>query len=117
MSSSGLPDAAAVAAMSPADREAFVRSLDRQRRCLEAQIATFVHTVAQVGGHLDDRHRTPKAWGQAACNWSGSEAARFVKAGTTLARLPAAAELAEAGELGVAQLHACLLYTSPSPRD
>ena len=106
MSSSGLPDAAAVAAMSPADREAFVRSLDRQRRCLEAQIATFVHTVAQVGGHLDDRHRTPKAWGQAACNWSGSEAARFVKAGTTLARLPAAAELAEAGELGVAQLHA-----------
>jgi len=106
MSSFGLPDAVAVAAMSPAEREAFVRSLDRDRRRAEAQVAMFVHTVAQVGGHLDDRHRTPKAWGQAACNWSGAEAARFVKAGATLALFSSAAALAETGELGVAQLHA-----------
>jgi hypothetical protein len=106
MSSFGLPDAVAVAAMSPAEREAFVRSLDRERRRAEAKVAMFVHTVAQIGGHLDDKHRTPKAWGRAACNWSGAEASRFVKAGTALATLSSAAELAEAGELGVAQLHA-----------
>lgn len=106
MSSFGLPDAAQVAAMSPAEREAFARVLDRERRRVEAKVAMFVHTVAQVGGHLDDKHRTPKAWGQAACNWSGAEAARFVKAGTALATFDSARELAEAGELGVAQLHA-----------
>ena len=66
----------------------------------------FVHTVAQIGGHLEDKHRTPKAWGQAACNWSETEAGRFVKAGKTLALFDSARELAEAGELGVAQLHA-----------
>ena len=92
--------------MSPAEREAYARGLDRERRRAEAKVAMFVHTVEQIGGHLDDNHRTPKAWGQAACNWSGAEAARFVRAGTALATFSSAAVLAEAGELGVAQLHA-----------
>ena len=115
MSSFGLPDAVAVAAMSPAEREGFARSLDCERRRAEAKVAMFVHTVAQIGGHLDDKHRTPIAWGQGACNWSGAEAARFVKAGKTLATLSSAAELAEAGELGVAQLHA-LSWVVTNPR-
>ena len=106
MSSFGLPDAAAVAAMSPAEREAFARVLDRERRQAEARVAMFVHTVAQIGGHLEDKHRTPAAWGRAACNWSDGEAGRFVKAGKTLALFDSARKLAEAGELGVAQLHA-----------
>ena len=106
MGSFDLPDAVRVAAMSPAEREAYARGLDRERRRAEAKVAMFVHTVEQIGGHLDDNHRTPKAWGQAACNWSGAEAARFVRAGTALATFSSAAVLAEAGELGVAQLHA-----------
>ncbi|MGB8861011.1 MAG: DUF222 domain-containing protein [Ilumatobacteraceae bacterium] len=106
MSSFVLPDATAVAAMSAADREAFVRSLDRERRRAEAQVAAFVHTVAAVGAHLADGHRTPGAWGRAACNWSNLEAGRFVKAGATLARFSSAATVAQAGNLGVAQLHA-----------
>ncbi|MGB8862281.1 MAG: DUF222 domain-containing protein, partial [Ilumatobacteraceae bacterium] len=106
MSSFDLPDAAAVAVMSPAEREAFLRSLDRQRRRAEAQVAMFVHTVASVGGHLEDGHRTPRAWGQASCNWSFAEAGRLVKAGAALARFPSAVVSAESGELGVAQLHA-----------
>ncbi len=66
----------------------------------------FVHTVAHVGGHLEDGHRTSRAWRQAACNWSSAEAGRLVKAGAMLAQFPSAVVLAQAGELGVAQLHA-----------
>ena len=77
--------------MSPAEVEAFVRELDRERRIVEARIATFVHQVAQSGAFAVDKHRTPKAWGKAACNWSGAEAARFVKAGAMLATFDTAA--------------------------
>jgi len=104
-----------VAAMSPAQAEAFVRELDRQRRTVEAQIATFVHQVAETGLFAVDKHRTPKAWGKAACNWSGSEAARFVKAGDMLATFETAAALAAEGGLGVAQLHA-LAAVAANPR-
>ncbi len=92
--------------MSPAEAEQFVRDLDRQRRIVEAQIATFVHQVAETGLFAHDKHRTPKTWGKAACNWSGAEAARFVKAGAMLAKFDSAAALAADGGLGVAQMHA-----------
>ena len=106
MSSFDLPDEVAVAAMSPAEREIFLRELDRDRRRAEAKVAMFLHTVASVGGHLEDGHRTPRAFGQAACNWSHTEAGRLVRAGNTFTLFPSAVALAEAGELGVAQLHA-----------
>ena len=106
MSSFDLPDAAAIVAMTPAECEAYLRVLDRERRRAEAKVATFLHTVASVGGHLVDGHRTPRAFGQAACNWSFAEAGRLVRAGRALAMFSSAAAVAEAGELGVAQLHA-----------
>ena len=106
MGSFDLPDAAAVAAMEPAEVEAYLRGLDRERRRAEAKVATFLHTVTSVGAHLVDGNRTPRAFGQASCNWSFAEAGRLVKAGKTLELFPTAAALAEAGELGVAQLHA-----------
>jgi len=86
--------------------EALVRGLDRERRRLEAAIATFVHRVGESGTYLVDKHRSPKAWGKAACNWSRGEAARFVRAGAVLDRFSSAAARASQGELGVAQLHA-----------
>ena len=95
-----------VAAMSPAEAEQFVRGLDRERRIIEARIATFVHQVAVTGLFAADKHRTPKAWGKAACNWSGAEAGRFVKAGAMLATFDSAADMAARGDMGVAQMHA-----------
>ena len=95
-----------VAAMSPAEAEQFVRGLDRQRRIIEAQIATFVNQVAVTGVFAADKHRTPKTWGKAACNWSTAEAARFVRAGSMLATFDSAAEMAARGDMGVAQMHA-----------
>ena len=95
-----------VAAMSPAEAEEYVRALDRIRRIAEAEIATVVHQIGQTGLYAQDKHRTPKAWGRAACNWSGAEAARFVRVGTMLATFDSAADLAARGEMGVAQMHA-----------
>ena len=95
-----------VAAMSPAEAEQYVRALDRERRIIDARIASFVHQVGQTGLYSADKHRTPKAWGKAACNWSGAEAARFVRVGTMLATFDTAAEAAANGDIGVAQMGA-----------
>ena len=92
--------------MSPADLESFARAMDRERRIIEAKIATFVHRVSESGGYLHDKHRTPKTWGKAACNWSNAEAARFVRVGSMLATFDTAAEMAARGDMGVAQMHA-----------
>ena len=106
MSSWLIPTDDQIGSMPPADVEAFIRGLDRERRRVEAAIATFVHRVGESGAYLVDKHRTPRAWGKAVCNWSGAEAGRFVRAGEVLARFDSAAALASQGELGVAQLHA-----------
>jgi hypothetical protein len=106
MSSFDLPDAVAIVAMSPAEREEFLRGLDRERRLAEAKVATFLHAVGEVGGHLEDGHRSLRAWGQSSCNWSHTEANRLVKTGRMLDTYQTAAVLAESGELGVAQMHA-----------
>ena len=92
--------------MSPAEAVEYVRALDRERRILDARIASFVHQVGQTGLFAVDKHRTPKAWGTAACNWSGAEAARFVRVGTMLATFDTAAEMAARGDIGVAQMGA-----------
>jgi hypothetical protein len=110
-----LPSVEEIGAMSPADCEAFERELDRERRRYEAAIATFVHRVGESGAYLTDKHRSPKAWGKAACNWSGAEAGRFVRAGAMLARFDSAADLAAEGRLGVAQMHA-LAQVVANPR-
>jgi len=106
MSSFEVPGVEEVAGMSPAELEAFVRGLDRVRRQVEGAIATFVHRVDESGAYRTDKHRTPKAWGKAACNWSGGEAARFVRAGNVLDTFSTAAAACAEGQLGVAQLHA-----------
>ncbi len=109
MSSITVPDVDAVRAMAPAQLEALARELDGVRRAAETALATLVARVEEVGAHRHDGHRTARAWGMAACNWSLPEAARFVKAGHLLARFPSAAGM------GVAQLHA-LAALAANPR-
>ena len=106
MSSCGLPEVGEIGEMSAADVEAYVGSLDRERRVAEAKLAMFVQRVELSGAHHVDGHRSVKAWGKAACNWSGAEAARFAKLGRLFNRFTSAAELALRGGLGVAQVHA-----------
>jgi hypothetical protein len=109
MSSFVVPDVEAVRSMSPADLEALARELDGVRRAAETALATLVSRVEESGAYRVDGHRTARAWGMAACNWSLPESARFVKAGHLLARFPSAAGL------GVAQLHALAAVTA-NPR-
>ncbi len=104
--SSQVPTVAEIAGMSPADLEVLARGLDGDRRRVEAALATLVHRVDMAGAFTGDGHRSVKAWGRATCNWSGGEAARFVKTGRMLARFDSAATAASNGELGVAQMHA-----------
>lgn len=110
-----MPTVVEIAGMSPAELEVLARRLDGERRRVEAALATLVDRVGASGAFGRDGHRSVKAWGRAACNWSGAEAARFVKAGRMLARFETAATLAQAGELGVAQLHALAQVVS-NPR-
>lgn len=101
--------------MSPAQREACWREFDRDRRRDEARMARFVHRLGEAGSYLVDGHRSLRAYGQAACNWSGAEADRFTKLGKLLARSSAVAHAAERGDLGVAQMHA-LAKLAANPR-
>ncbi len=91
--------------MSPGELEAVARVLDGARREAETALATLVQRVDEACAFVADGHRTVKAWGRAACNWSGAEAAGFVRVGRMFAKLPAAVGAAGRGELGVAQLH------------
>ncbi len=104
--SSQVPTAAEIAGMLPADLAAVARTLDGERRRVEAALATLVHRVEAAGAYGSDGHRSVKAWGRATCNWSGGEATRFVKTGRMLARFETAATAAANGVMGVAQMHA-----------
>ena len=86
MSSQALLTNDEIAAMSATDLAALAQELDGQRRRIEAALATLVQQVDLTGAYVGDGHRSVKAWGRATCNWSGGEAARFVKAGRLLAR-------------------------------
>ncbi len=87
-------------------RRAPVASLKNARSCAGGlKVPSFSNSDA-AGAFTGDGHRSAKAWGRATCNWSGGEAARFLKAGRMLARFESAAVAAADGRLGVAQLHA-----------
>ena len=104
--SAEVPSPEEIAEMSAAELEKLARELDGERRRIEAKVAMLVQRVDATGAFANDGHRSVKAWGRATCNWSGAEAARFVKTGRMLHRFVSAATAAAAGELGVAQMHA-----------
>lgn len=106
MSSWVEPDVEALAAMTPAEREACWRELDRERALLEVRMALFVDRMGDAGLHLVDGHRSVRGFARAACNWSTAEATRFERLGRLLARFPQVGGAVEAGRLGVPQLNA-----------
>lgn len=95
--------------MSPAEVEATLRGLDEVRRAAEAAVAQFMGRAEQAGLHKVDGHRTPRAFGMAACNWSWADSGRVVQVAHMLAVWPSA------HGVGVAQLHA-LAGVTANPR-
>lgn len=95
-----VPSVDELAAMSPAEVEAVLRELDGARRAAEVAVAELVGRVERAGVFRADGHRTPRAWGMAAANWSWAQAGRVVQVAHMLQVWPSAAGV------GVAQLHA-----------
>jgi Domain of unknown function (DUF222) len=115
MSSWVEPDGHTLEAMTPAEREACWRELDRERVQVEARLARFTHRLGDNGFHLVDGHRSMRGFARAACNWSTSEAARFEQLGRLLARFPQVADAVDTGGLGSPQLR-LLAKVAANPR-
>lgn len=95
-----VPSLDEVAGLSAAEVEQLLQGLDARRRLVESETALLLARVEAVGAHRVDGHRTPRAFGVAACNWSSADGLRLVQAAHVLAVFPTAFGL------GVSQLHA-----------
>jgi hypothetical protein len=115
MSSWVEPDDAVLVSMTPAEREACWRVLDRERVLLEVRLARFGQRLGAHGFHHEDGHRSLRGYGRAACNWSTAEAARMERLGRLLDRFPCVADAVDAGLLGSPQLH-LLARVAANPR-
>ena len=95
-----VPSVDEVRGMGPAALEAALRDLDVVRREAESAAALLLARAEEARVFKADGHRTPRALGMAACNWSYADAGVLVQCAHVLQVLPAAYGL------GVSQLHA-----------
>ena len=95
-----VPSVEEVRGMDPAVLEATLRDLDVVRREAESAAALLIARAEQARVFGRDGHRTPRAFGMAARNWSYADAGLLVQCAHVLQLLPAAYGL------GVSQLHA-----------
>lgn len=96
-----------LSALSPDELDLVVRAAAERRRRDEVLLARAVNVVARRGDFQRDGHRSPESWCRARLRWSPAEAARVVRNGMALARLPQCAQQAMGDDvraLGVAQL-------------
>ena len=94
-----VPSVEEVRAMSAAEVEHAVQQLDAVRREAESATALLLAHVEEAGAFRSDRHRNPRAFGMAACNWSYADAGLLVQCAHVLQVWPSAFGL------GVSQLH------------
>ncbi len=80
-----------------------LQQLERQRRQVEASIASLVTVGANRGVHLSDGHASIRGWLKALTNCSDGEATHFVQLGRLLSDIPESATRLHSGEIGVAQ--------------
>jgi hypothetical protein len=95
-----VPSVEEMRGMDPAALEAALRELDVVRREAESATALLLAHAEQARVFGRDGHRTPRALGMAACNWSYADAGLLVQCAHVLQILPSAYGL------GVSQLHA-----------
>ena len=95
-----VPSVEEVRGMDPAALEAVLRDLDVVRREAESATALLLAHAEQARVFGRDGHRTPRALGMAACNWSYADAGVLVQCAHVLQVLPSAYGL------GDSQLHA-----------
>ncbi len=85
------------------DLDASIRTLELQRRALDAQLAAAVTAAEQSLLFTVDGHHSMKGYLRATCNWSNTDVARFRRLATLLDDLPSVGEALLAGRIGIAQ--------------
>jgi hypothetical protein len=85
-------------------RDAQLRALELERRRLDATIAANVAVGFNRQVHLDDGHRTMKAYLRATCNWSPAQINRVCRAATLIDTHPTVGEIWMAGHIGADQV-------------
>jgi hypothetical protein len=89
--------------LSGAVRDEVLMDTERQIRQLQALQALRLQRVGRSGSHFDDGHHTAKIWHRRVTNGSPFTSRQLASIGDMLAALPAVAEAALAGELGLDQ--------------
>ncbi len=88
---------------SDSDIDERVRTLESERRRIEAELALTVGEVDRRRSYLDDGHRSLTAYLRATCNWSDAEAARIGRLTAVAADVPGLVEALHEGRVGAPQ--------------
>ena len=88
---------------SDSDLDDRLRSLELERRRIEAELAVTAGEIDRRRSYLDDGHRSLKAYLRASCSYSDAEAARVGRLATVAAGLPGAVEALHHGHIGTPQ--------------
>lgn len=88
---------------SDSDVDDRVRSLELQRRQIEAELALAVGEIDRRRSYLDDGHRSVKAYLRATCNHSDAEAARVGRLSVAANGVPGLADALHDGRIGTPQ--------------
>lgn len=88
---------------SDADLDDRLRALELERRRIEAELALTVGEIDRRRCHLDDGHRSVKAYLRATCSSSDAEAARIERLSDAAAAVPGLVEALHDGRIGVPQ--------------
>ena len=88
---------------SDSDLDEHVRTLESERRRIEAELAVAVGEVDRRRSYLDDGHRSLKAYLRATCSYSDAEAARIGRLSSAAANVPGLTEALHEGHIGAPQ--------------
>jgi len=103
---------------SDADLDDRVRTLELERRRIDAELALAAGEIDRRRSYLDDGHRSLKAYLRATCNHSDADAARIGRLSTAAAEVPGVAEALHAGRIGTAQANElAVAHTNRRVRD
>jgi hypothetical protein len=95
-----------------------VRSIELERRRLDAELAATLAEIDRRTSYLDDGHRTFTAYLRATCNWSDVEAKRMGRLADAVMNVPGLVEALHVGRIGAPQAHEfAAAHANPRVRD
>lgn len=80
-----------------------VRTLELERRRIEAELALTANEINRRRSYADDGHRNLAAYLRGTCSYSNADAARVARLAAAADRVPGVADAFHAGRIGVSQ--------------